>query len=379
MMEESSASGNGRGRNKRFWTNDEDKVLVSALSELATDPHWKCENGFRNGYMVLLEEVIGKALPGCGLKVIPHIDSRLKTLISKFRAIAQMLSTSGFGWDDDKKMIYVERSVYNEYCKTHTSCKNLYGTAFPYFNDLMAIYGKDYATGKPAEGFVDAVSNMEKTTPAQITLDSSDDGEDVVGDDVTETVESEAPPSKKAKTGKFSNKKGGKKIVDPAASEISHLQSFMKDMNVHLSTMANVMSRADEREQQLAEKNEKVIEELLSFNMEGVSTTQVFEVADILTSQSNKLLIFNKCPAALKTSFVKSLLSTIAQVSEGSIEDYEEVMEACSKATKIWMQVTIAWIICRVNCLKSKSANMHGDANNAVDRLWQKKKAELKQ
>lgn len=116
-MEESSASANGRGRNKRFWTTDEDKVLVSALSELATDPHWKCENGFRNGYMVRLEEVIGKALPGCGLKAMPHIDSRLKTLVSKFRAIAQMLSTSGFGWDDDKKMISVERSVYDEYCK----------------------------------------------------------------------------------------------------------------------------------------------------------------------------------------------------------------------------------------------------------------------
>lgn len=72
--------------------------------------------------------------------------------------------------------------------------------------------------------------------------------------------------------------------------------------------MANVMSRANEREQNLAEKSEKVIEELLSFNLEGVNTTQVFEVADILTSQPNKLMIFNKCPVALKASFVKSLL-----------------------------------------------------------------------
>lgn len=83
--------------------------------------------------------------------------------------------------------------------QTHTSCKNLYGIAFPYYNDLMTIYGKDYATGKPAEGFVDAVSNMEKTAPAQVTLDSSDDEEDVVGDNATQTVESEAPRQKKQK------------------------------------------------------------------------------------------------------------------------------------------------------------------------------------
>ncbi|XP_021734166.1 uncharacterized protein LOC110700893 [Chenopodium quinoa] len=102
IMEESSASGGGRGRNKRFWTAQEDEVLVEALSELAVDPHWRCENGFRSGYMVRLEEVIGKALPGCGLKATPHIDSRIKTLGAKFRAISQMLNTSGFVWDDEK-------------------------------------------------------------------------------------------------------------------------------------------------------------------------------------------------------------------------------------------------------------------------------------
>ena len=102
-MDESSASGGGRGKNKRFWTAQEDKALVEALSELAVDPHWRCENGFRSGYMVHLEELIGKALPGCGLKALPHIDSRLKTLVAKFRAISQMLNTSGFVWDDEKK------------------------------------------------------------------------------------------------------------------------------------------------------------------------------------------------------------------------------------------------------------------------------------
>lgn len=116
-MDESSASGGGRGKNKRFWTAEEDKVLVEALSELAVDPHWKCENGFRSGYMVRLEEVIGKALPGCGLKAMPHIDSRLKTLGAKFRAISTMLNTSGFVWDDTKKMVSMDRAVYDEFCK----------------------------------------------------------------------------------------------------------------------------------------------------------------------------------------------------------------------------------------------------------------------
>lgn len=89
----------------------------------------------------------------------------------------------------------------------------------------------------------------------------------------------------------------------------------MKDMNVHLSTMANVMARADDREQRIddrekaiAEKSEQVLGELLSLNLEGITPTQVFEVANILTAQPNKLMIFSKCPDTLKATYVKSLL-----------------------------------------------------------------------
>lgn len=162
-----------------------------------------------------------------------------------------MLGTSGFMWDDKKNMISVERSVYEEYCKAHRNCKNLYGIAFPHLNEMMVIYGKDYATGKPAEGFVDAVSNIEQTIPVQVALDSSDDDEVVASGNDTQTVES-APPSKKLKVEKSFKKKGGRKGSDGAGSssgfELVSLQDFMKDMNVHLSTMANVMSRADDRE-----------------------------------------------------------------------------------------------------------------------------------
>ncbi|XP_057549551.1 uncharacterized protein LOC130827726 [Amaranthus tricolor] len=306
-MDESSASGGGRGKNKRFWTAQEDKALVEALSELAVDPHWRCENGFRSGYMVRLEELIGKALPGCGLKALPHIDSRLKTLVAKFRAISQMLNTSGFVWDDEKKMISVDRAVYDEYCKNHPNCKNLFGVSFPHFHELMNVYGKDYATGKPAEDYVEAIQNLQNVAPPQVTLDSSDDeGIDASGN-ATQTVTS--PPAKKIKTEKTSNKRSKRgNAGEGSSNELASLQAFMKDMNVHLSTMANVIARTDDREQKVVEQTEKVLEELLSFNLEGVTPNQVFEVANILTSQPNKLLIFSKCPDALKSDYVKSLL-----------------------------------------------------------------------
>ena len=87
------------------------------MFKLSIDPHWKCESSFRNGYMTRLEELIGKVIPNYGLKALLHIDSRLKTFIGKFRAICEMLGNSGFKWDDDRKIIFVERKVCDEYCK----------------------------------------------------------------------------------------------------------------------------------------------------------------------------------------------------------------------------------------------------------------------
>ncbi|KAH9621572.1 hypothetical protein KSS87_013831 [Heliosperma pusillum] len=204
-MDESTASGGGRGKKKCFWSKEEDNALVNALSDLNADPHWKCDNGFRNGYMVQVH---------------------------------------GFKWDDERKMISVERSVYDEYCKVHSNCKNLYGHAFPHFDALLEIYGKEYAIGKAAEGFVDAINNMEKSATVQVLIDSGDD-EDIIFSDAVES----APPLKKVKREHSIKRKGGKKEGESSSSyELASLQGFMKDMNVHLSTMANVMSRADERE-----------------------------------------------------------------------------------------------------------------------------------
>ncbi|XP_065859163.1 uncharacterized protein [Euphorbia lathyris] len=173
----------------------------------------------------------------------------------------------------------------------------------------MEIYGKDYATGKSAEGFVDAVGNMEKIViPNQVVLDSSDE-EDINASEMAES----APPSKKMKRENTSKHKGGKKKVSAGNSELASLQSFMKNMNAHLSTMANVMTRthereqyAHEREQYVIQKGEKVLDELLV--LEGITKKQALKVAQILTEDPNKLLLFSNCPDALKVMLVKDFL-----------------------------------------------------------------------
>ena len=60
-----------------------------------------------------------KKLPGCGIKASPHIESRYETLRRQYRAIADMLgpNASGFGWNDNEKMVVVEKKIFEVWVK----------------------------------------------------------------------------------------------------------------------------------------------------------------------------------------------------------------------------------------------------------------------
>ena len=116
-MDISQGSQSGRGKNKRFWTKDEEWALVNGLLELSADPGWKAEGNFKSGYQVKLESMLNEKFPTCGLKAYPHIDSKTKWFRDKYNVITEMLRTSGFSWDDTTKTIKCERQSYEDFCK----------------------------------------------------------------------------------------------------------------------------------------------------------------------------------------------------------------------------------------------------------------------
>jgi hypothetical protein len=77
---------------KFFWTPVQDVALVECLQQLALDDHWNVDSSFRSGYLQELEKMIEQKLPGCGIKAIPHIESRVKTLKRHALAIQEMIT-----------------------------------------------------------------------------------------------------------------------------------------------------------------------------------------------------------------------------------------------------------------------------------------------
>uniref|UniRef100_A0A803M7U8 Myb/SANT-like domain-containing protein n=1 Tax=Chenopodium quinoa TaxID=63459 RepID=A0A803M7U8_CHEQI len=285
MMGE-EGSNRGRGKNKRFWTFEEDTVLIKYLHELSIDPKWKSESGFKSGYMNKLEEMIKYVLPNCGLKADPHIESRIKHWTEKYSAMAEMLSTSGFGWDSDKKMLQVEKTVFDEWAKAHKKAKGLYGVPFPHYETLAEIYAKDKATGEVSESFVGAIDNLNVEIANQsMTIQSDEDG---YIDSPTHSTHSTQPttqshkrpmkkeddntPSKKAKMkemkgkGKTHQSKDANELVASLHNTSNTFGKIFEDINANLGTIANSWSKAEEKEQKMDDEVNKVLEEVMKLD-----------------------------------------------------------------------------------------------------------------
>ncbi|KAK9274486.1 hypothetical protein L1049_021734 [Liquidambar formosana] len=109
---------------------------------------WKCDTGFKSGYLVKLEHMLEAKTPGCGLKASPHIESRVKTLKKQAIAIAEMFSVgSGFSWNDVDKMVVAEKDVFDLWVKSHPTARGLRNKPFPHYDTLLEIFGKDRANG----------------------------------------------------------------------------------------------------------------------------------------------------------------------------------------------------------------------------------------
>ncbi|KAL0449424.1 UNVERIFIED_CONTAM: hypothetical protein Slati_1498800 [Sesamum latifolium] len=62
---------------RRTWTVREEEVLINGLRSLVASG-WKCDNGFRTGYLAQLKFFLLRAIPDCDLRAEPHITSKIQ-------------------------------------------------------------------------------------------------------------------------------------------------------------------------------------------------------------------------------------------------------------------------------------------------------------
>ncbi|KAK6163155.1 hypothetical protein DH2020_000019 [Rehmannia glutinosa] len=156
----------GRGKNKRKRKHAEDMKLVETLLDMVNLGMYKAENGFKHGYLNYVEDKMQTSLPISGLKAKPHIESRIKTLKRDFHIVYDMVNgpnTSGFGMDPIKKCITkLKRSVWHSYLQSHPTHASWQNKSFPFYDDLITIFGKDRGIGINVKVLLDMMEEIQR-------------------------------------------------------------------------------------------------------------------------------------------------------------------------------------------------------------------------
>ncbi|XP_061362059.1 uncharacterized protein LOC133305834 [Gastrolobium bilobum] len=304
-------------RSHHTWTAEEDKALMECLLDIG--PSWKGDNGFKAGFAVHLEKQLQQKLPGCTLKAIPHITSRIKLWKRHYSAICEMTSLnggSGFGWNDKDKMIVVEKGIYNDWVKTHTNAKGLYNKPFPYYEQLGPIFGKDVATRVNAEGPEDAIDEMEREAPVLPDTESINDDFFEYMQDPTQNpmYEPEMPDTitqEGVQNSLVSNSvpKRGKKrarsedaLVVVVADAMKELTQDYRNTNDNIKELVNCFKHESEG----STRKMSVIEELSK--IEGLSMQQQVKLATIMGKDNYLIDTFMQGTVAARQCLVAQLL-----------------------------------------------------------------------
>ncbi|KAL8546027.1 hypothetical protein ACS0TY_005947 [Phlomoides rotata] len=145
----------GRGRKRtvhttrRVWTFEEECELMCALNDLVVKGY-KCDNGFKSGYLLLLENMLVIKFPGTGLKGEPHINSKFMS----GRVIPGV-------WDAQYKVDPFTKSLRNR--------------AFPFYAQWGEIFGNDRANQLYNDVVQEDLNTGSKHHHS--TMDMDEDGE----------------------------------------------------------------------------------------------------------------------------------------------------------------------------------------------------------
>ena len=105
---EIGGSSQSRHGNRRGWTKEKEEALLNILDDVVARGQ-RCDTGsFKSGTMTMTERALTEMCSNSGLKINPHIESKLKKWKKQYGIVYDMLNKSGFGWNNSLKCVEVD-------------------------------------------------------------------------------------------------------------------------------------------------------------------------------------------------------------------------------------------------------------------------------
>ncbi|KAH6793594.1 hypothetical protein C2S52_004071 [Perilla frutescens var. hirtella] len=300
-MESSNKASKKSDKTRRCWSKKEEEVLIACLKEIVASG-WKADNGFRVGYLNVLEQNMAKAFPGTDIRATPHICSKIHVWKRDYGTILSILTgRTGVGWNDSTKMIDANDDIWDAAIKVDKNARVMRYKSWPYYHDWCEIFGKDRATGEQAEDVMDAVNELfsaTKNKEKEVIVDI-----DLLPHDVNDEIK---PDSTYQPVGNDTDKKNGgkkRKLADGSEGLYELLGSFCQNTETRLGDIARRIGY----EQDVSAARKEVFEVVGKIG--GLTLQEKLLVSKTLVKNTEDLELFSSLPEDARAEFVRMMLA----------------------------------------------------------------------
>ncbi|KZV33915.1 hypothetical protein F511_26106 [Dorcoceras hygrometricum] len=307
-MESGDTCGSVIGRTKkvektrRTWTAREEDVLITSLKDVITKG-WKSENGFKAGYLSLLESAMHAAIPGTDLRGNPHINSKVHVWKKTYGTLVTLLSKSGVGWNDTDKTVEATDETWDTIIKADSTLRNMRHKQWTHYPDWCEIFGNDRATGEHSQTFENALKDVLKLdddVPNEIHFGdafacNTSHGED---DSISETN----TPSSKPKIATTSKKRKRKQVDEVDEAIVVAINNLADVTKLTMNDLVKQLAAPDN----LSDTQDAVLDALQE--MTEISEDEQVIAAQLLFNNHNNLALFKRLNDKGKLTLVKRLL-----------------------------------------------------------------------
>ncbi|KAF8403690.1 hypothetical protein HHK36_011794 [Tetracentron sinense] len=127
-----------------IWTNEMDRCLTKILVEQAKKGN-KIDKTLKSAAYTAAVRALNDKFSLDLTK--EHIRSRLKTWKKQYGVLKELLAQRGFEWDEERKMVIANDSVWNDYIKEHPDARSFRARLVENYDELCIIIGNDHVTG----------------------------------------------------------------------------------------------------------------------------------------------------------------------------------------------------------------------------------------
>ncbi|XP_073019157.1 uncharacterized protein [Primulina eburnea] len=314
-------------KTRRSWRGREEDVLIQSLNDVMTKG-WKSENGFKAGYLTLLENAMQKAIPGTNIRGNPHINSKIHVWKKTYSTLVTLLSKSGVGWNDTDNTIDVTDETWESILKVCTlkyfelklkmctqysfaSCLMQHDPSFRamrhkqwmHFNDWGEIFGNDRAIGEHSKNFENALQQVLK-------LGEDNPNKEFIGetrtfipfDGADDSISETHTPTSKTNAGTSSKSKKKKHTSD---HDVSIVEAINNLAHITKDTMSQLIKEIS-AEDKISDVQDTVLDALQGLT--ELSEDEQVAAAKLLFNNHNDLALFKRLGERGRICLVKRLL-----------------------------------------------------------------------